>query len=134
MSAEIATLVEKLWQADDLSAAAETAAAAITSKDVDTLSAILKSLSSHIAARRVLEETVREGHGDEASLTPGSTRGFLMLLVLATYHSDSVLYLPPELRRKRITEWSDRTGYSVEIVKEAAILGSHGLTPLMQAA
>ena len=55
----------------------------------------------------------------------------LLLLVFGIYHSDSLVYLPPEMRQERLVDWAKATNFEIEVVRKAATLGPAGLGALI---
>jgi hypothetical protein len=55
----------------------------------------------------------------------------LLLLVFGIYHSDSLAYLPPEMRKERLVDWAKVTNFDIEVVRRAATLGPAGLGDLI---
>jgi hypothetical protein len=134
MSIETAALVERLWQAEDLDEEAAHAGRSLTPQEFRALQEVAAELETRVSSKRIFEGQKDERHS-VATLGQGQTvKGLLILLVLATYHSDTLLFLPPSARHKRALEWAERTGFPLDFVKEAAILGPHGLRPLLEAA
>lgn len=135
MNEELMRIVEQIWQQPDKQRAASVAVfsmSATTRKDVGEL---LSSLHRRASARHLLEGNTsilkancrQEERGD---LSEGELVNVVMLLTMATYHSDSFCFLPPELRSARMEEWGRLTGLASDIVKEAIALGQDGLRNL----
>jgi hypothetical protein len=134
MWTETAALIERLWQAEDLDEEAAHASRSLTAQEIEALRAITQALNDRVSARRILSDDKLDGDSAAGSLRGETTEGLLILLVLATYHSDTLLFLPAELRHKQVRQWAERTGFPLEIVKEATVLGREGLPRLLNAA
>jgi hypothetical protein len=134
MANDIHALVDELWQSADRCAEARKARSALTAADRNRLGRIAQTLEQRAAARRVLASDLGVEPVESVGMTDERLEGLLVLLTLAAHHSDSLLYLPFELREAKLREWADSTGYSVDVVREAGILGPSGLLPLLRAA
>lgn len=135
MAIDVQALVDELWRSADLRSEARVARSALNAEDRVQLGRIAQALEQRAAARLVLNS---DNLGTEPAESVGITtderlEDLLVLLTLATHHSDSLLYLPSDLREARLRHWADSTGYSVDVVREASILGPNGLSRLLRA-
>ncbi|MBB4857160.1 hypothetical protein HNO88_000457 [Novosphingobium chloroacetimidivorans] len=134
MSTETAMLIDHLWRAIDLDQEAERVSKSLTKQQSDALQGIVAELNARISAKRVLKQLGGIDKQVVAPMSDTNVKGLLILLVLASYHSDGLLFLPAEERHDRVRRWSERTGFAVDFVQEAAVLGPAGLSSMLEAA
>ncbi len=134
MEQELQQLVERVWTEKAKDVAASQAVASMSAQARLSLTKLLSSLHTRVSARRVLDEpSSSSSFSNEEQLRDLSNNelvNVLLLITLAVYHSDSLCFEPPELRTARLDEWARLTGLSIDVVKEAAILGPDGLRRL----
>lgn len=131
MEQELERLVELVWRGKTKDVAANQALPSMSAQARLSLTKILSSLYTRASARRVLDDPAPPSSlVKEAPLGDFSNNELenaLLLITLAIYHSDSLYFDPPELRKDRLNEWAKLTEMPLDVVKEAAILGQKGL-------
>jgi len=126
MANDIQALVDELWQSGDLRGEAREARSSLTAADRNRLGQIALVLERRVAARHVLAPDLSAQPAEATGMTDERLEGLLVLLTLAAHHSDTLLYLPFELREARLRQWAETTGYSTDVVREASVLGPSG--------
>jgi hypothetical protein len=134
MMNNIQALVDALWQSDDLWREALKARSALTPTDENRLRELAQMFEQRAMARRTLASRASAEPGCPVDMTHQRLEGLLVLLMLAVYHSDGLFNLPLELREARLHQWAQTTRYSVDVVREASILGATGILPFFSGA
>lgn len=136
MSNELIAAVDRLWREGNTDLAALREGQLSTSKLRSELGAVLARVQARVlvgksnidpatAPKNVSAETGRDLNADEYSR-------FLLLISLGINHSDSLVYLPPEMRQERLNAWTQLTKFDVDLVKEAVTLGPSGLLKILE--
>ncbi|TDT44435.1 hypothetical protein DES49_0538 [Halospina denitrificans] len=133
MSDNLKALIDEVWQSPDGYERAEKLSQTMSVDQREGLKRVLQ---------RVAGLSEKNYPGDSGSCDVGSAflntssekeevASILFLLSLAIYHSDGLVFMPPELRRSRICSWGELTGIKEDIVLEAVKLGPERLKGLL---
>lgn len=138
MTHELAGLVEEIWRGGSKADDARKMGQCLTEAVRAQLQTTLRELEARAFARRTtsFRDAPRSKADDSAKngLPSDEAARLLLLLTLGVYHSDSLVYLPKELRDARLDEWTRLTNFPLDLVKEAVSLGPSGLGSLLQTA
>lgn len=135
MPQELSSIVEQLWRSGSSLADALRLSQELPRTYLQQLLREIESL-----AGMPLTEKTTTGFTETALSGPTNTSvdpnadvlaRLLLLLVFGIYHSDSLVYLPPEMRHERLTDWAKITNLDVEVVRRVAMLGPAGLGGLV---
>lgn len=137
MSNELLDAIDHIWKVSNKAQEAQLASCAITAAGRLALKEVLTLLHNRLAVRRVLTTIKLNDALPVSAILPtlnlGEEAKLLLLLTLSIHHSDSLLYLPPEMRETQLRQWAEMTQTEIEVVREAVTLGPAGLTPLLTA-
>lgn len=135
MNQKIEDLIRDIWQSGDPIRRAEELGLGLT----EDSQAVIRDVLSKILVRAVARAHLSSGSGEDSveggaiSINSPSTHYSLLLLYFAMYDSDSLTDYPVDMRERCLMSWSKQTGFPIEVVREAAILGQNGIRSLILA-
>lgn len=135
MPQELSSIVEQIWRSGSSLAVAHRLSQELPSTSQQELLRKVESLAGmHLTeySNTVFTEPAPSGPNN-TSVDPNADllARLLLLLVFGIYHSDSLLYLPPEMRQERLIDWAKVTNLDVDVVRRFATLGPAGLGVLV---
>lgn len=135
MSIELTSMVEKLWLdgvEEDRAKQFSQLLSANARMDLRKILCRLDALAFSRSSAFPSSSPFVSKYESTEDLPVDESAHLLLLLVLGIHHSDSLIYLPPDMRRDRLNGWADLTKFGIELVKEAATLGPAGLTQILE--
>lgn len=134
MKLDIEALVDDVWRSKDRTHRAIELEETLSPEVRRALQEVLTNLQTRADARSTLRgKAISKQDTVTNQLTGNANAALLVLLCLAIYNSDELIYLPYELRKSRIEDWSKQTGFPLQLVHEAIDLGPAGIRPLLAA-
>ena len=135
MPQELSSIVEQIWRSGSSLAEALRLSQDLPPTAQQQLLSKFESMADFPFAEKTKAVSAETGSSEPTtnSVEPNSDvlARLLLLLVFGIYHSDSLVYLPPEMRKERLTDWANATNFDFEVVKRVAILGPAGLGVLV---
>ena len=135
MPQELSSIVEQIWRSGSSLAEALRLSQDLPPTAQQQLLSKFESMADSPFAEKTKAVFAETGSSEPTtnSVEPNSDvlARLLLLLVFGIYHSDSLVYLPPEMRKERLTDWANATNFDFEVVKRVATLGPAGLGVLV---
>lgn len=128
----IGELLDRLWSSPALKRDAREAAENVNGAALRQLEDIVELLRERSVRRGAKGNIVPQAFRSDP-LRAEQIAGLLELLMLASFHSDTLLYLSREEREGRLLTWAQRTGFHPDLVREAATLGPAGIGAFLKA-
>jgi len=126
--------IDEIWQSNSRETVSRDAADRLSIDETAVLTNMVYQFDSIVKSRKSEENL--NFRAESSTLTEESfdRAGFLYLVMLAIHHSDSLVYLPHELREARLTSWAEITSQPLERVRIACSQGPAKLMPLLKSA
>ncbi|GAD61802.1 MULTISPECIES: hypothetical protein [Pseudomonadaceae] len=135
MNQNIEDLIRDIWQSENPIRRTEELSQALQDDTKAVIREVLKNIQARATARSNLTSGSVSNIADDASASvePRSNQNSLLLLYFAMYDADSLSDVSRDSRERCLKSWSEQTGFSIDVVREAVILGQNGLRPLISA-
>lgn len=135
MNQDIEDLIRDIWQSENPIRRAEELGQGLDLGTQTVIQDILSSIRTRAIARSSLtSSSVANIIEDEPiSIETPSSQHSLLLLYFAMYDSDNLFDYSVDVRDRCLKGWSELTGFPIEVVREAVILGQNGLRSLILA-
>lgn len=135
MKQNIEDLIRDIWQSENPIRRAEELGQTLQHDTEVLMREVLTSIRTRATARSNLTSGSVANVADcgSASIAPPSNQNSLLLLYFAMYDADSLSDVSRDSRERCLKSWSEQTGFPLDVVREAVILGQNGLRSLMSA-
>lgn len=133
MNQDIEDLIRDIWQSENPMRRAEELDRTLQQETQAVIRGMLRNIRARAAARSslTLGNAANIAEDDSASVERHSSQHSLLLLYFAMYDADSILDVSQDSRERRLKSWAEQTGFPIEVVREAVILGQNGIRSLI---
>ena len=134
MNQDIEDLIRDIWQSENPIRRAEELDQTLQHETRAVIRDILSNIRARAAARSRLTpgNAANIAEDGSASVERHSSQYSLLLLYFAMYDADSILDVSQDSRERCLKGWAEQTGFPIEVVREAVILGQNGLRSLIE--
>lgn len=135
MNQEIEDTVRDIWQSENPIRRAEELGQGLNPGTQIVIQDILSNIRARATARTSLASGSEANSIKDGAISTHmpSNQSSLLLLCFAMYNSDNLADYPVDARERRLMGWSEQTGFPIEVIREAVILGQNGLRSLILA-